>query len=41
MKNERKWYSVTIGSTNFVVKTDLEEIHKKVKERAKTVQKMN
>lgn len=33
MKNERKWYSITIGSTNFAVKTDLEEIHQKVKER--------
>lgn len=33
MKDERKWYSITIGSTNFVVKADLEEIHKKVMER--------
>lgn len=39
MKNERKWYSVTIGSTNFVVKTDLEEVHKKVKERAEDCSK--
>ncbi len=33
MENERKWYSTSINSVNFVVKADLREVHKKVQEK--------